>query len=298
MTRTALAATQLARYRTTPVLSTTGTLSLAHSLIELRVAELPAYVGKAADRLVGVTEAVEAELTARLDGKADLRLERSFDLLVDRLWLALRSRLEFWQLYTHEGAELFSEAQREQLGLDEARELAALAEQLLARLFGEGADFLRLSYPQQAAHMAARLRYIEERGHGPGFEQLVGARAAALVKLCQARYAAMVTERDARPTQVNVNLRLLRDQLRRAIERYANLVLSIAEDEEVDDSLAQAALDSLHPMLAARERLSRGDAAQSVEPGGSEGEAAEDQDQLDEPAASEALDEFPPKPSA
>jgi hypothetical protein len=103
-----------------------------------------------------------------IDG-VDLGLERSFDLLIDRLWLCMRSELEFWSIYHHDGIALFGPAQRAELDIEECRELAAVAEDLRSRLFGgpDASDFLRLPYAQQASHMAGRLQLIKEKGLSP-----------------------------------------------------------------------------------------------------------------------------------
>lgn len=251
----ALALIDLGPYRTVPLLSATGTVSLGKSLLALRLPNTPAYVEKDTKKLELAIENAEAQFAERHDAGADLGLERSFDVLVDRIWVALRSRLQFWLNYDHEGIELFSDDERDELELAEARELAVVAAELLARVFGEGVEFLRLPYPRQAAEMASRLRYIETHGYGAVFEELVGARPAAFVKVCQRRYEAMVEQRDARPDGVTINLRLLRDDVKRAIERYANAVLTLIDDDDPEQS--QAVLAALHPLIAVRTRKLR-----------------------------------------
>jgi hypothetical protein len=189
----------------------------------------------------------EEGLTERLDGKADTALERAFDVLVDRIWAVLRARLEFWHCYNHEGIALLSDEEQAEVEIEKNRKLTEVAKELLARIFGEGVQFLQLSYPQQAAHMAARLRYIETRGLQAEFKELVGVAPATLVHVCQRRYEAMVVERVARDNAVNVDLRPLRAKIAWAAENYAATLLSTLP--KGDEEWAKTVLAALQPML-------------------------------------------------
>jgi hypothetical protein len=237
----------LSGYRTMSVLTLTGSISIGKSLVDLRPLDIPPYVEKAADRLAAAVDEAEDALTDRLHRRADLGLERSFDILVDRIWISLRARLEFWSCYQHEGLGLLSAQAQVEVDVEGGRKLAVVAEELLARLFGDGVEFLRLPYPQQAAHMAARLRYVETRKLEAEFIELVGARSVTLAKVCQRRYEAMVAERSARDTTVSVDLRPLRAKIRTAAETYASLLLSTLHDG--DEEWAKTVLTALRPML-------------------------------------------------
>jgi hypothetical protein len=237
----------LSSYRTMSVLTLTGSISVGKSLVDLRPVDIPDYVEKAADKLTAAVEAAENALTDRLDRRADLGLERSFDILVDRVWVSLRARLEFWACYRHEGLGLLGKDEQAELDIEGGRKHAAVAEELLARLFGDGVEFLRLPYPQQAAHMAARLRYVESRGLEQELAELVDERLVALARICQRRYEGMVAERSARDTAVSVDLRPLRARIRTAAENYASLLLSTLDDG--DEEWAKAILTALRPML-------------------------------------------------
>lgn len=266
----------LAQYRTIPMLTVTGTISVTRSLVERSPPQLPDYVAASKKRLMSEIEHTQSAITTRLDDKFSLGAERSFDLLVDRVWGHLRSRLEFWGLYVHEGVDLFDQSERAELELDEGVALAQTAAQLLARLFGDGVEFLQMSYPEQAEHMAARLRYIEREGLGEVFEQLVGDHPALLMRICQRRYEAMVRERNSREGGVSVNLRLLREQLRRAAEDYASLLLSTIHEAE-DDWITQV-FAALKPMVVARNQARRGGGAGVVEdPAALEGDDPSDE---------------------
>ncbi len=246
----------LARYRTLSVLTVTGTMSVGNSLFINRLPELPDFVENSAQKLGKRVAEGQDALTERLDRKADLGLERAFDLLVDRIWALLKARMEFWQCYTHQGISLLSAEEQDKAEVDKNRKLAAVATELLERLFGGGTEFLRMPYTQQASHMAARLNYIHSRGLSAEFVEIVGVRPAALVEICQRRYEAMVADRTARNDSVVVDLRPHRARVKHAAENYASLLLSTLDDGDAD--WAKAVLESLRPMLAVERPNSSG----------------------------------------
>jgi hypothetical protein len=126
----------LAALTTVPQLTVTGYVSLIKAFTEVAPKTLPVHVKRSFNRMLTAREQAEQAIVARLGDDVDLGLERSFDLLVDRLWLYLRSELEFWSIYHHDGIALFGPEQRAELDIDDCRELAAVAEDLHARLFG------------------------------------------------------------------------------------------------------------------------------------------------------------------
>lgn len=242
----------IASLTTVPQLAVTGYVSLIKSLTEVAPAALLIPIKRAFDRMQATRAQAEQAIVARLGDDVDLALERSFDLLVDRLWLSVRTGLEFWTIYHHDGIALFGPEQRAELDIDECRELAAVAEDLHARLFGgpDAADFLRLPYAQQATHMAGRLQLIKEKGLDATLEELVGARTVKMLKIGQQRYEAMVNARGARANAVVGNLREQRTDLHRAIQLYALSVASMLDDEVPDSpAIVQRAL---LPLLVAR----------------------------------------------
>ncbi|KIG15128.1 hypothetical protein DB30_06036 [Enhygromyxa salina] len=248
-------------------------------------AGVPDHVNDAAQLLADAVDDAENALMERLDGKADAGLERSFDVLVDRVWVALRARLEFWQVYRHEGLDLLSAEELTTAKVEAHRKLSRVAEELLARLFGDGVDFLRVSYPQQAAHMAARLRYIESHGLQAEFVELVGAAPASLAQVCQRRYEAMVAARTARDNAVSVNLRPLRAKIRWAAENYASLLISTLPKGDAEWS--ETVLAALQPMLANDTTRSKTDAEEAPDAGG-------DLEGVETPAAGDLVDSEPP----
>lgn len=282
----AMSTLNLSRYRTLSSITLAGSISAGKSLLELLPVGVPEdekkAVEKAAKKLLIAIDAAEQALSERLDDKVDLRLERLFDNLVDRIWAALRARLEFWSCYEHEGVELLSEEEQLELDIVGGRELAGAAKELLDVLFGSGLEFVRLPYPQQAAHMAARLRYIDTNQLGPKFVELVGARPVALAQVCQRRYESMVAARSARGNTVSIDLRELRQRIANAAENYANVLLSTLD--EGDEQWTETVLAALRPMLGSDRARGQNEAASELE-GELEGELV-----ADNQAPIEALD--------
>ena len=238
----------LDRYRNLSVVTLTGTITVGEALLLAMPKQLPEHVVSAAGYLQSVIEEAEEGLTDRLDSKVDLALERAFDVLVDRVWAVLRARLEFWHCYTLPGIALLNDEEQAEAEVEKHRKLAALAKDLIARLFGKGLDFLRLPYPQQAVHMAARLRFIESRGYEDEFKELVGAAPATLAKVCQRRYEAMVKARAARDNAVIVNLKPLRAKVAWAAENYAAQLLGTLPNGDAE--WAKVVLAALQPMVS------------------------------------------------
>lgn len=264
----------LAPFRTLPALTSAGSVSLAKALLERVPEQSPAYVLEASARLALTVEEIEQALTRRLGTRANAGLERAFDFFVDRLWIYSRGALEFWSVYEHPGVGLLAPAEQEAAKIELGRQRAVRARELHQLLFGGGVDFLSMSYPDQAAHMASRLRALaNDEALSLAFDELVGAMPATLLRVCQGRYEAMVTARSTRDTRVAQSLHPLRAKLRLAAETYAALLLSTLF--EADEAWTQTVLEALRPMTAsgaralvqAAELLSE-DAASSESEGG------------------------------
>jgi hypothetical protein len=230
------------------VITLTGSITVGEALLDEMPDEVPESVEKAAKYLKSTIEQAQEGLTDRFDGKADTAIERAFDVLVDRIWIVLRARLEFWHCYTLPGVTMLSAEEQVEAEIDKNRKLAMVAKDLLARLFANGTDFLRLSYPQQAVHMAARLRYIDTRGLQEEFKELIGPAPVVLARVCQRRYESMVKARAARDTAVNVNLKPLRASVAWAVENYAAALLGTLPDGDAE--WAKLVLAALQPMVA------------------------------------------------
>lgn len=238
------AAVDIASLTSVPLLTTEGYVSLSKSLLAACPEELPALAELARKNLESSLARAEAALVARLGGQSRAGLERTFDVLVDRLWLGVRGFLELWLLYRHEGVKLLDEAERDEIELEACRELADAAEGLLDHLFGaDKARFLRRPYHEQAAEMAARLRYVDDNELDEIFAQLVGPRLALFLRVCQRRYEAMVEARAAREGANQPNLREVRDDLRRNISLYSGVIAALLYTDLPDaEALVRKAL--------------------------------------------------------
>jgi hypothetical protein len=255
-----------------PLLTTAGYVSLLEALISVAPSAPPIEVARALDRLhTGLVEAKQA-LVERLGDEVDTALERSFDNLVDQLWISLRAQLEFWPLFNHPGIAMLSEGDRAKLDLETCQELSVTAGMLVERMFGAangGTDFLRMNYPQQSAHMGSRLQLIDAHGHTQSFnEELVISRTATFVNVCQSRYEAMVKERASRDGGQATDLRELRASLRRTIRLYANCVTGMLDEKDQDSPIVVHR--ALYPIVAAYPQVRRAQA----DAGGDEDAAA------------------------
>ena len=242
----------LSLYFPLPNLTTEGYVTLAKVLLNAAPENPPPHLAATMASLeVSLAEA-ETALVARIDEDLGTQRDRNFDLFVDAVWYAMRERLASWSLYAHDGAAELSEADRDALELDERLERARLAAQVHAKLFGDGVDFLRMPYAQQAAHMAARLRWFASKDHAYPLAELIGPDLASLVARCQVRYEAMVSERNTKTGRSIADLREIRNVLRRQLYRYCGALGTLVED---DDAASVAAVEAaLRPILMTRAR--------------------------------------------
>jgi hypothetical protein len=216
---------------------------------------LPPYVDKVRAGLATMLAEAQAGLVSRLDEGLNPGAERSFDIFVDLVWAELRRRVEFRQIYGHPGTVLFDTAERQALDFDERVEQAQVASRIHARIFGDGLEFLRTSYPIQANQMAARLAWIADKELDDEWEQLVGHELATLVRVCQVRYQAMVDARGSRDGKAAADIRELRHALRRRLYAYCGAVGSLYDPDEPGSQ--EMVEDALRPILIARNEARR-----------------------------------------
>jgi hypothetical protein len=242
-----------------PHLSVPSYVSLIGALLEVAPDKPSEAVARGLVGMQAARDEAKQALVVRLDDGVDTNLERSFDLLVDGLFFAVRAQLSFWQLFEHDGVALLTEDDREKLDLATCRELAEVAGELHARMFGEtvgGTDFLRMPYPQQSAHAGSRLELIEAKGHAQTFdEELVIPRAAAFLRICQGRYQEMVKQRASRARGRSTDLRVLGLRVRRAIQLYSMQVAGMLDAN--DPSTPGVVYRALLPNVIARPRRGR-----------------------------------------
>lgn len=256
-------------------------VSLGTTLVDVAPADPPPHVAAGIAAFVTVLGEVKSGLVSKIDEDLSTGTERSFDIVVDRAWLELRERLAFFEIYTQPGMNQLTEADREQLDWEARLEQARVAAVVLARLFGDGTEFLRAPYPQQATHMAARLEWLDDKQLNESLADVVGTELTSLIAVCQVRYQAMVSQRGSRAGKSLADLRALRDRLRRQIYSYAGMIGTMVQlDDPASEAVAEAAL---RPILVARANAKR----KSFSGAGIEDGVDLDADGLDVEAASE-----------
>jgi hypothetical protein len=262
----------LSLYYPIPWLSTEGYVSMAKDLLSVAPVSPPPHVAIAIESLGMVLIEVKDGLVSRIDEDLSTGLERSFDVFVDRVWFEVRSRLESYEIYKHEGTQKLTEADLDKLDFTKQLERGRAAAAIHVRLFGDGMEFLRGRYPQQATQMAARLDWLARKQLDGVLAELVTPEWANMLKVCQVRYEAMISERSARDGKSSADLRELRNKLRMQIYAYCGAI-GTTLDPSAPGSAKQVEA-SLRPVLSYR--------AQNRRKGTSEG-ASEDDVDLAEP---------------
>lgn len=279
----------IAEYQTAPVLTTDATLTLAVDLDRAKPTGAPPHVDKAAKRMIGTVEQIKQEFVARV-GMAglDFATLMAFDTALDRFWHATRQRCYFWINFDHDGLDSLSEAEKDQLDLEDKREKAEIARELDKHLFGsEGLTFLRKPFNQQVVQMASRLTFIAASDKFAAFEEVIGPELLATLNVLQGRYEEMVHSRAMRSDD-SANLRHLRATLQRHISLYANAVISMLDEDEPESiGIVQ---EALRPIVNARINRPR-----SNEDGG-EGGGGLDNETEGEPLPNDDLLEPPQSP--
>lgn len=240
-------------YTTVPTRTTAGTMSLARGLLSSAGSRPPRAV---ATRLTKIRDRATALQQAWIEAnrpEPPAEDARPYDVVLDRAWTALRSRLRAWEQVDPEfGSPRAAE-------LDEA-------------LFPTGLDFLRLRFSEQWAQSDRRLTQIDNDGLTEDLEQLAGAPFVAAVHKAHADYGRVlgITDKKAEPVDSTRVLEPLR-ALRAAIASYARAVVGLT-DEDDDESVA-AMQSQLRPLVEMRRAAPSG--AEPQEPSAEEQGAAE-----------------------
>ena len=240
----------LAIYYPIPLLTTGGYVSLMQTLAVVAPQNPPEHVAEAIATLKKARIKAKAQLVSRIGEDLSTGLERLFDLFVDQVWVELHQRLEFATIYNHAGAAKLTDEDREQLDFDERLAEGRIAATMLERMFSNGVDFLRAKYPQQSTHMATRLEWVESENYQDSLEEIVGPKLVALLKVCQNRYEAMVSERSSRDGTSVADLGKLRQQ-RKQVYVYAGAIGTLYKEDKPET--AEIVENALRPILIARE---------------------------------------------
>lgn len=246
-------------YQRIPLVDLASLLALARALLDLQPpvtgADAAALESRAA-RLAELAIDVEAEL-----GRGRARIGRygppvEFDGGTDALWVVLHERLASYDAYLHPGFDMLVDNPYTPLGavLEQSRERARRARALAERLFGaSGLSFLAAPFCDQCEATGAILDRITREDLGEPLSELVGAELLAQLYLLQEQYELMVEDQRGAARVSGDQLRALRLGLVRALGRYVDGVLALA-DEARPASIAQVTA-ALRPLLRLRELL-------------------------------------------
>lgn len=232
------------QYTTVPTRSPRATLSLSRALLSAAGKPPNKAVAK---RLLKLRSQAELLQIAWVDGGRpapaveDLR---PYDLVLDRRWGALRSRLE--------GCV--------QLGDDDHTERA---EALMKTLFPTGLDFLKLQYAEEWAESERRLLLVKADELEDEIEALAGEKYLPALQEAHDAYGKALgitqkKEAEPDPARVVEPLRALQG----AIASYARGVIGAMDEDEA--ASVKAAQERLEPIL--RARRARGPGEVSEEP--------------------------------
>jgi hypothetical protein len=233
-------------YNTVPTRTPGATLTLARGLLSA-AADKPAKV--VAGRLVKLREKASLLQLAWVDASRRVPTAESvrpLDVVLDRRWGALRSRLD--------GCV--------QLGDDDH---APRAGKLIEVLFPTGLDFVKLPYSEEWAESEKRLTLIETDELAGEIAELAGKPYLPLLRKAHAAYgnALGITDKKAAAPDAARVVEPLR-QLQAAIAAYARGVVGLVEED--DHESVEAAQEQLEPIVRARRPQTAGGTAEVEEP--------------------------------
>lgn len=205
-------------YGRAPVISLASGMTLCRALCAAAPTNLLALQKKSLLRLKRAADEAEQALIARQRSERTSGEEatRAVDLLTDQGWSAFRMRLDAYALLP-----------------STEYPLARRAGELLQVLFGDaGLQFLALTYPEQAAHMAAILKRIREDRLEAELNAICGPEFLANLKRLQGRYEAMVNDMLTRQGGDAPDLLVQVRNMARAIVDYATKIAATCDEEE------------------------------------------------------------------
>jgi hypothetical protein len=242
-------------YTSIPTRTTAGTLSLARALLGAAPQVTDPAVAKRLMRIHEKAAALQSVWIAVNRPEQNGGKARECDLVLDRTWAALRSRLLNWIDMGKAGDDQADDDEFER------------ATKLDALLFPTGLDFLCLPYVEQWAESERRIVLISVDKLGSDLDDLVDPRVVKRLLAAHMNYGRVlgITEKHADPGRVIDALRELRAEL----VGLAHLVLGLAD--ETDAVSVAAAEAQLAPIL--RYRRPRSGAEGETDPSTDELEA-------------------------
>jgi hypothetical protein len=213
-------------YLTIPRLPTASLLTLGNVLLDLTPAGDWPTVTIAAKRVREVLDEAQAVMIERMrEGGRFTREDVKFDGYVDGLWGLFRDRLLGWGRYLADGRQRMAEDEDLVLDLDELEHRAARAVALHDRLFANDLEMLRQNYNQQAQLTANLLMVIDAEALDGELLDLTGDELLRMLRACQRRYAAMVSQRLSSKSGAIGDLQEIKSRIHRCIYFYTNAVI-------------------------------------------------------------------------
>lgn len=197
--------------------SARSVLRVGAALVESADSGLSRSVARNARRLDERLKALRAALDRRGVPAAPVADSRAVDLRADHAWAAAELRLRAWVVLA------------DTLGQEHAK--VVRARELIAALFADGTEFLKLPYAEQEVEMDRLLRLIDSESLERDLVSLAGREFVDAIKLVQPEYAATVAAMLTRDDQKERVVTLVRDAIR-AIEQYSASVVGAVDDED------------------------------------------------------------------
>ena len=219
-------------YGTVPTRTPGATLGLARALLSAASSDPDERVAKRLAKLRKGAKLLQVAWVEAGRPTGAVSDPRPFDLVLDRCWSALRSRLE--------GCV--------QLGDDDHAPRGA---RMTTVLFPTGLDFLKLPYAEEWAESERRLQLVKTDGLAGELEELAGAKYLPAIKKAHAAYGAAlgITDKKAAPTDGVRVVKPLRE-LQAAIGAYVRAV--VGQVDEDDEESVAATQEQLEPIVRAR----------------------------------------------
>lgn len=216
--------------------------------IDQAAKDLEEQVELASDALIARTLRLSPEVLAT---------ELAFDRAVDALWFALERQLEHPRVYAHDGLDYLPAELAEAIDLEGGRARAAEAALLQEQVFGPQRihDMVKRPMVEQVESTQLVLRNIEQLDLRGRLEALVGARLLDTLEACQKHYELMIDQRLRRQHGQNIDLRVVRQELRWAISEYANAIVSVYRRKQPETG--EWVLAKLQPILTLRQTVTR-----------------------------------------
>jgi hypothetical protein len=227
-------------YNTVPTRTPGATLTLARGLLAAAAAKPTKMIAARLVKLREQASLLQQSWVAASRPAAAAESVRPLDVVLDRRWGALRSRLE--------GCV--------QLGDDDH---APRAVRVLEVLFPTGLDFLKLPYADEWAESEKRLLLVKTDELDGEIVELAGKKYLPALREAHAAYgtALGITEKKVTAADAARVVEPLR-QLQAAIAAYARGVVGLVEDD--DAKSVAAAQEQLEPIVRARRPVGAGTA--------------------------------------